>query len=194
MSYDNSCIVTYMDSESQADAVRSIEDALLTLRPTPGRGHRHASGGPRPPWAGGDRTPPWGDGPPPWAGGHGRGPGGHDRSLGGAARFRLLDALAAASADDRLGISEVAAAIGVDQPRASRLVNDAAERGLVDRAVDPGDARRSVVTITEAGRAALEAARTSRRSAVTEALAGFTDAEREQFAQLLSRFAAAWPR
>jgi DNA-binding MarR family transcriptional regulator len=106
----------------------------------------------------------------------------------------LLDALAAASADDRLGISEVAAAIGVDQPRASRLVNDAAERGLVDRAVDPRDARRSVVTITEAGRAALEAARSSRRSAVTEALTGFTDAEREQFAQLLSRFAAAWPR
>lgn len=189
-----------MDSESQADAVRRIEDALLLLRPGPGRGHRpggHGPGAHRPPWARqdgdeGPRRPPWGDGPPPWAGGHG--PGRHDRSLGGAARFRLLDALAAASADDRLGISEVAALIGVDQPRASRLVNDAAERGLVDRAVDPRDARRSVVTITEAGRAALDAARASRRSAVTDALADFTDAEREQFAHLLARFAAAWPR
>lgn len=190
-----------MDSESQADAVRRIEDALLLLRPTPGRGHRpggHGPGAHRPPWARdaddeGPRRPPWGEGPPPWAGGHGPGRG-HDRSLGGAARFRLLEALAAASVDTRLGISEVAAAIGVDQPRASRLVNDAAERGLVDRAVDPRDARRSVVTITEAGRGALEEARASRRSAVTEALVGFTDAEREQFAALLSRFAAAWPR
>lgn len=189
-----------MDSESQADAVRRIEEALLLLRPGPGRGHRHGpgTGGPRGPWGNrtppwGDGPPPWGDGPPPWAGGHGPGRG-HERSLGGAARFRLLEALAAASADARMGISEVAAAIGVDQPRASRLVNDAAERGLVDRAVDPRDARRSIVTITEAGRATLDGARESRRSAVTDALAGFTDAEREHFAQLLSRFAAAWPR
>jgi DNA-binding MarR family transcriptional regulator len=106
----------------------------------------------------------------------------------------MLEALAAASAETRMGISEIAAAIGVDQPRASRLVNDAAERGLVDRAADPRDARRSVVTITEAGRTAIEGARSSRRTAVTEALAAFTDAERTQFADLLSRFAAAWPR
>ncbi len=93
-----------------------------------------------------------------------------------------------------MGISEVAIAIGVDQPRASRLVNDAAERGLVVRAVDPRDARRSVITVTDAGRALLESARESRRTAVTEALAGFTPAETETLAALLTRFAAAWPQ
>lgn len=180
-----------MFSESQADAVRQIETALLALRGA-GRGHHRGprgehghGGGPR-----GFGKPPWGDGPPPWAGGHRGGPPG----LAGAARFRLLEALLAADSDTRIGISEVAAAIGVDQPRASRLVNDAAERGLVVRAVDPRDARRSVITLTDAGRALLESARASRRSAVTEALADFSPAETRELAALLTRFAAAWPQ
>lgn len=138
----------------------------------------------RPPWVG-RRTPPWGDGPPPWAGGH------HAQAvLAGAARFRLLEALLATSP---MSVSDVASAVGVDQPRASRLVNDAAERGLVARSVDARDARRSVIELTEAGRALLESARTSRRTAVTEALADFTPAETETLAALLGRFAAAWP-
>jgi len=180
-----------MFSESQADAIRQIEEALLALR-SGRRHHGRPHGMGRPPWADGHSrgTPPWGEGGPPWAGGHRGGPPG----LAGAARFRLLEALLAADPETRIGISEVAAAIGVDQPRASRLVNDAAERGLVVRAVDPRDARRSVITLTDAGRALLESARESRRGAVTEALADFTPAETQQLADLLARFAAAWPQ
>jgi len=145
----------------------------------------------RPPW--GDGPPPWGDGPPPWAGGRGEGHGAREHGLGGGARLRLLGVLEGASADSRMGISEIAEAIGVDQPRASRLVNDAAQRGLVNRAVDERDARRSVVTITEAGRTLLQSTRASRHSAVTDALAGFTPEEVAQFANLLQRFAESWP-
>lgn len=180
-----------MSSESQADAIREIEQALLTLR-SGSRGHHRGPRGEHP-HGGGPRgfgRPPWAEGAPPWGGGHRGGPPG----LAGAARFRLLEALLAATPETRIGISEVATAIGVDQPRASRLVNDAAERGLVVRAVDPRDARRSVITLTDAGRALLESARASRRSAVTEALAGFTPAETQQLAALLARFAAAWPQ
>ena len=93
-----------------------------------------------------------------------------------------------------MGISEIAEAISVDQPRASRLVNEAAEQGLVTRRADDRDARRSIVELTDAGRALLESARETRRSAVTDALAGFTPEETAQFAQLLERFVAAWPR
>lgn len=143
------------------------------------------------PW--GDGPPPWGDGPPPWARGERGGP--HDRPFGGAARYRLLDALVAAEASaTRMGISEIAEAIGVDQPRASRLVNDAAERGLVTRRADERDARRSVVELTDAGRSSLDSHRSTRRSAVTDALAGFTPQEAATFAELLTRFVAAWPR
>lgn len=185
-----------MDSESQADAVRQIEDALLALRPTHGRGPGRPGGG-TPGMGGGPRgghRPPWGDGPPPWAGGAGHGHGPHERGLGAGARFRLLEVLSVAAPDARLGISEIAEAVGVDQPRASRLVADAASRGLVTRSVDPLDARKSVVAITDAGRALLTTVRQGRRTAVTDALEGFTDDEVVAFASLLSRFAAAWPR
>ncbi|MGG7507936.1 MarR family winged helix-turn-helix transcriptional regulator [Plantibacter sp. YIM 135249] len=124
----------------------------------------------------------------------------HDRSLGQAARFRMLEAIdgagegAGGGASAGMGISALAAAIGVDQPRASRLVAEATERGHVRRAVDPQDGRRSVVQLTDAGRAILHEAHRGRRDAVTTALSGFTAAETEQFATLLSRFVDAWPR
>ena len=47
--------------------------------------------------------------------------------IGGPARMRMLEALAAASAP--LSVSALGEAIGVDQPRASRLVQQGVERG-----------------------------------------------------------------
>ena len=93
-----------------------------------------------------------------------------------------------------MGISEIAEAIHVDQPRASRLVNEAAERGLVTRRADDRDARRSVVELSDAGRRLLESAHATRRSAVTTALSGFTPEEVSTFSALLARFVEAWPR
>jgi DNA-binding MarR family transcriptional regulator len=159
--------MTYMFSESQApDAVAQIERALMTMRRDQQARRLQRGRGPRP-------------------GGHG-----HDRSLGGAARFRMLDALEGAPRT----VSELADATGVDQPRASRLVADAAERGLLRRGVDPRDARRAIIELTDAGRSHLRDAHATRRSAVESALAGFSSAETETLAGLLDRFVAAWPR
>ena len=151
-------------------------------------------------------------GPGPWPiahhyGGGPRGPGPrfggaghehrgrHDGSLGRAARFRMLDALEAAERDGRaLTISMIGEAIGVDQPRASRLVQDASDAGLVRRTVDPADARRSIIELTAAGRSQIAEVRSARRSAVEDALAGFTPEEAHTFAQLFSKFVGAWPR
>jgi DNA-binding MarR family transcriptional regulator len=182
-----------MVSESQ-DPVAAIEAALIAMRRDQQRGRLHRRG------TGGEGPAPWGDGPPPWTRGgpHPGHHGPHDRSLGGAARFRMLDALLSASqggaGEARMGISEIADAISVDQPRASRLVNESAERGLVTRRADERDARRSVVELTDAGRALLESARATRRTAVTDAVAGFTPEETATFAALLTRFVQAWPR
>ncbi|XUK61514.1 HTH marR-type domain-containing protein [Plantibacter sp. RU18] len=106
----------------------------------------------------------------------------------------MLDALARPGVADGMGISALAEAIGVDQPRASRLVAEATKRGEVARAVDPNDGRRSVVQLTAAGRSVLQEAHRGRRDAVTNALAGFTEEEAAQFAAYLTRFVAAWPR
>ena len=69
-------------------------------------------------------------------------------------------------------------------------MSDADDRGLVTRRVDDRDARRSVVQLTDAGRVALDAAESRRRSAVAEAIADFTPEEAATFATLLARFVA----
>lgn len=91
-------------------------------------------------------------------------------------------------------VTDLAAAIGVDQPRASRLVQAAVDAGHVRRDVDPGDARRSILVITDGGRAALSSLLDHRRGAIERALAEFSPVERRQFAALLTRFAEAWRR
>ncbi len=172
MSYDNGCTVTCMDVASQ-DAVIAIERALASLRlsrvgPGPGAAPAGAS------WAGGGepRERPDHD----------------DGRFAGAARIRLLAAL---RERDGQSVSDLAEAIGVDQPRASRLVNDSAERGLVTRRADDRDARRSVVHLSAEGRSLLETAEARRRRAVADAVAGFTQQEAAVLAELLTRFAAA---
>ncbi|MGC5223530.1 MarR family winged helix-turn-helix transcriptional regulator [Micromonospora sp. DT81.3] len=109
-----------------------------------------------------------------------------------AARFRLLEALASASAP--LSVSEIADRIGVDQPRASRLVQATVEAGHARRQADENDARRTNILITDEGRALIAQARGARVGAVEAALAGFTPEERAQLAALLARLAQAWPR
>lgn len=143
---------------------------------------------PRGPWAG--FPGPFGDSARPGPGRRGR-----DGSLGRFARVRMLEALAAADAEGRqLSVSSLATAIGVDQPRASRLVQEGVERGLVRRVPDPSDARRALIQLTTAGRSQLGEVQDHRRSAVETALAGFTPEEARTFAELFARFVQAWPR
>ncbi|MFJ4409091.1 MarR family winged helix-turn-helix transcriptional regulator [Streptomyces sp. NPDC088910] len=70
------------------------------------------------------------------------------------------------------------------------------DRGLVDRGKDPDDGRRVVLTVTEAGRRALEDKRNARTEQITRALTSgaFTPAELAQLAAaapLLDRLAQA---
>lgn len=122
---------------------------------------------------------------------HGRPGGGRGAHLGGPARLRLLDALVAASTP--LSVGEIADAVGVDQPRASRLVQQCVELGLVRREADPQDARRTRVALTEQGAGFAQRVRGERRTAVRTALDGLTDAEQTEFARLLAKFADNWP-
>ncbi|KAA9108569.1 MarR family transcriptional regulator [Microbacterium rhizomatis] len=106
--------------------------------------------------------------------------------------MRLLEALAAAS--DPLTVSEIGTAIGVDQPRASRLVQQSVDMGVVRREADPSDARRTRIVLTDAGAALVRGFHGERRGAVEAALASFTDQERADLARLLTKLAETWPR
>ncbi|MDY0908196.1 MarR family winged helix-turn-helix transcriptional regulator [Microbacterium sp. CFBP9034] len=182
---------------SSDDSADAIAAALARLR-----GRRM----PRPPWdpGAGPRPQglhggPHGHGDGPWGRGgphHGRG---HDgppwqgaARIGGPARMRLLEALAAAS--HPLSVGEIADAVGVDQPRASRLVQQAFQLSLVRREADPDDARRTRVALTDAGAALVRGFRGERREAIDTALAAFSDDERADLARLLTKLADSWPR
>lgn len=180
-----------MTSNGAADPADAIAAALARLR-----GRRVP---PRPPWEGPhghEHGGPWGHGRhhggPGFGPGHGAPPWMANPRFGGPARLRMLEALAAASGP--LSVSEVGDAIGVDQPRASRLVQQAAELGLVRREADPDDARRTRIALTDEGRALVRGFRGERREAIDAALAAFTDEERDELARLLTKLADAWPR
>ncbi|MEV4776394.1 MarR family winged helix-turn-helix transcriptional regulator [Microbacterium sp. LWH12-1.2] len=177
-------------SSEEIDPAEAIAQALSRLRGRrpPGRGH----GGPHG-WHGG---PHGHDGPhgekfgrhghpgmPPWMA---EGPG----RLGAPARLRMLEALAAASAP--LSVSALGEAIGVDQPRASRLVQQGVELGYVRREADPDDARRTRIALTDEGRKLARGMRGERRELLGRALAAFTDDEQRDLARLLGKLADNW--
>jgi DNA-binding MarR family transcriptional regulator len=113
-------------------------------------------------------------------------------SAASAARFRYLDALDGAA--EGLAISQIADAIDVDRPRASRLTGELLADGLIERRSSPGDSRYALIRLTDKGKELVDHVHTSRRRHVAEALADFTDEEARTLAALLERFTAAWKR
>jgi DNA-binding MarR family transcriptional regulator len=106
-----------------------------------------------------------------------------------AALFAVLDAL---DERDCLGVTEIAEVIAVDQPRASKLVVRAVNEGLVRRAADRADRRRQSLFLTSKGRQIVESAHRTRRAAIADSMATFSDAEAHQFARLLTNFVERW--
>lgn len=102
----------------------------------------------------------------------------------------MLDALATAS--EPLSVSALGEAIGVDQPRASRLVQQGVQRGLVQREADPEDARRTRIALTDEGRKIARGMRGERREVLSKALESFTDNEKSELARLLGKLADNW--
>lgn len=104
----------------------------------------------------------------------------------------MLEALVAAS--HPLTVSEVGDAIGVDQPRASRLIQQNVELGFVRREADPDDARRTRIALTDDGTRLVRGIRGQRREQLSQALGDFTPDERAELARLLTKLAASWPQ
>jgi DNA-binding MarR family transcriptional regulator len=105
----------------------------------------------------------------------------------------VLDAIeAAGDRGEVMTVNGVADALGVDQPRASRLVAHAVDAGLVRRGADPDDGRRSLLTLTSSGRDLLADVQRVRRAAVQSAVAGWSPEDRTTFARLLVAYVRSW--
>lgn len=172
--------------------VDALIDALAQIRGR--RGHRGGLGAGGTGRSGGGRGPR-GDHP---RAAHGAGEadgraqhGPHARG-GGPALVRLLSTIL--HEGEPLSVSELAVRIGVDQPRASRLVQQAVEHGHAEREADPSDARRSRVRVTESGAQLVHTVRSRQRDDAGAALAALDAAERTQLLALLGKLAAAWPQ
>jgi DNA-binding MarR family transcriptional regulator len=105
--------------------------------------------------------------------------------------FELLDIVDAVTTHGGAPtVTEAATALGIDQPRASRLTAQALDAGLLRRGVDQADGRRSPLILTPSGRGALDRIHAFRRQVIAEATADWAAEDRTALAQLLSRFVA----
>ncbi|GLZ76957.1 MarR family transcriptional regulator [Actinorhabdospora filicis] len=112
-----------------------------------------------------------------------------------AAHFDVLDAIESAhEKGEHVGVREIALALDVDQPRASKLVSAAVEAGHVRREADQSDGRRTLLKHTETGREVIARATAAREAAMDRAMTGWSEAERAEFARLLTRFVAGFER
>ncbi|QPM88941.1 hypothetical protein PSAL_001440 [Pseudooceanicola algae] len=85
-------------------------------------------------------------------------------------------------------VSTIATRLHIDPSRASRLVSELIGQGLLARGVSQQDARRTIVELTDKGRATVNAVRTIKFLLLGDFLSGWTDAEVETFLPLLDRF------
>ncbi|SNR84501.1 MarR family winged helix-turn-helix transcriptional regulator [Actinomadura mexicana] len=89
---------------------------------------------------------------------------------------------------EEMSVGLVAARLGVDASRGSRIVAEAVKAGFVRRVASQADGRRIHLELTDAGRAVVDATRRTRQEHFAKAMSGWTDEERSAFARLLSRF------
>src|SRR5690349_17108157 len=88
----------------------------------------------------------------------------HDEARPDPAVFDVVDAVEAAELDGHaVTVGDIAVALDVAQPRASKLVAAAVEAGLIERAADQRDGRRALLIRTVAGRELCERVHRSRR-------------------------------
>ena len=107
----------------------------------------------------------------------------------GSAVADVLDVIEEAEeTGGRATVTSVAAALSIDQPRASKLVAAAVAAGLVRREADQADGRRALLVRTPAGQHMSAEVHAFRRQVFGQAMADWPAADRAEFARLLARF------
>ncbi|MGI3170541.1 MarR family winged helix-turn-helix transcriptional regulator [Pseudooceanicola sp. C21-150M6] len=90
--------------------------------------------------------------------------------------------------EDETMVATIAARLGIDPSRASRLVTELIAEGYAERAVSQLDARRTIVTLSEKGNAVISAVRNIKYLILGSFLSDWTEEEMEIFTPLLRRF------
>ncbi|UYN99881.1 MAG: winged helix-turn-helix transcriptional regulator [Devosia sp.] len=86
-------------------------------------------------------------------------------------------------------VASVAERLNIDPSRASRLVSEMVELGFARRAVSQADARRTIIELTDKGRAVVEAVRAYKYLIMGDFLNAWPAEDVASFVPLLKRFA-----
>lgn len=87
-------------------------------------------------------------------------------------------------------VATVAERLGIDPSRASRVVSEMVERGFARRAVSQADARRTIIELTNSGRALVSAVRAYKFLVMGDFFSQWSDEDLAVFVPLLQRFAS----
>ncbi len=87
-----------------------------------------------------------------------------------------------------LRASSMCAVFDIDKGAISRQVQHLIDLGLVDKAPDPEDGRATLLSVSAAGAARLEAVAAARRERLADQLADWPAEELQHFADLLGRY------
>lgn len=83
---------------------------------------------------------------------------------------------------------DIAEAVCADPSTVSRRVSALVADGLLERRADPADGRASLLAVTTAGRARLEAGRAHKAEVIARTIGHWDPADRRRLAELLHRF------
>ena len=93
--------------------------------------------------------------------------------------------------DGEITVGLIAERLGIDPSRASRIVADAVDKGIIRRVASQSDARRIGLELTDTGRRHTSAIRHYKWNAFAEALGAWPEEDLVTFARLFKRFSAA---
>jgi DNA-binding MarR family transcriptional regulator len=85
-------------------------------------------------------------------------------------------------------LDALATAFGLDPSTITRQVQALEETGLAHRRTDSSDRRASILDLTSTGRETLEQTRSHRRARLRQALADWSETDRQEFARLMLQF------
>jgi DNA-binding MarR family transcriptional regulator len=88
-------------------------------------------------------------------------------------------------ADEELTLKQVAEAVHVSLPAASRMVDDLVRRGFVERREDPEDRRMKRVRVTDRASGVIRKINAARLSGLEDFASGLSDSERRTLAGAL---------
>ena len=103
--------------------------------------------------------------------------------------LEAIDAAGGSAPGSAAAIADVAVQLGLDRSNASRMLASAVAAGLVAKATHPGDARRTELATTPAGRDLLAAARAWQDQVFARLVAGWPAADARRLAGYLQRLA-----